>query len=116
MRRIGVAFCVSMTKEAQKLGRLLRDEGFETELVCCRVGAVDYDEVGLQKAHPERFAASCNPLAQAGLLNESKVDLIAMMGLCIGHDLIFQRECEAPVTTLVVKDRVLDHGPIAALR
>ena len=116
MKRIGVAFCVSMTKEAQRLGRLLRDEGFEAELVCCRVGSIDYDEVGLQKAHPDRFAASCNPLAQARLLNERKVDLIAMMGLCIGHDLIFQRECDAPVTTLVVKDRALDHSPIEALR
>ena len=116
MKRIGVAFCVSMTKEAQRLGRLLRDGGFEAELVCCRVGCIDYDEVGLQKAHPDRFAASCNPLAQARLLNERKVDLIAMMGLCIGHDLIFQRECDAPVTTLVVKDRALDHSPIEALR
>ncbi|HUX41668.1 MAG TPA: DUF1847 domain-containing protein [Rectinemataceae bacterium] len=116
LRRIGVAFCVSMTKEAQRLGRILREEGLEAELVCCRVGAIDYEEVGLVKAHPERFAASCNPVAQAKLLNERKVDLITMMGLCIGHDLIFQRECEAPVTTLVVKDRALDHHTIAALR
>ncbi|HUX38227.1 MAG TPA: DUF1847 domain-containing protein [Rectinemataceae bacterium] len=116
MRRIGVAYCVSMTKEAQKLGRILRDEGLESELVCCRVGAIEYGEVGLQKAHPERFAASCNPVAQARLLDERRVDLVAMMGLCIGHDLILQRECKAPVTTLVVKDRALDHHPIAALR
>lgn len=116
MKRIGVAFCVSMTKEAQRLGRFLREAGLEAELVCCRVGAIDYEEVGLVKAHPERFAASCNPIAQARLLNERKVDLIAMMGLCIGHDLILQRECEALVTTLVVKDRALDHHTIEALR
>jgi len=116
MRRIGVAFCVSMAKEAQRLGKILRTEGLNAELVCCRVGAVDYEEVGLVKAHPDRFAATCNPVAQARLLNERKVDLVAMMGLCIGHDLILQRESEAPVTTLVVKDRVLDHRPIEALR
>ena len=116
LRRVGVAFCVSMTKEAQRLGRILREAGLEAELVCCRVGAIDYEEVGLVKAHPERFAATCNPVAQAKLLNEREVDLVAMMGLCIGHDLILQRECAAPVTTLVVKDRALDHHTIEALR
>lgn len=116
LRRLGVAFCVSMTKEAQALGRLLEDEGLLAELVCCRVGAVDYEVIGLTKAHPERFAAICNPVAQAKLLNEAKVDLVVNMGLCIGHDLILQEEAEAPVTTLVVKDRALDHHPIAALR
>lgn len=116
MRKLGVAFCVSMTKEAQALGRILRGASLEAELVCCRVGAIDYEEVGLAKAHPERFAATCNPLAQARLLDEKGVDLVAMMGLCIGHDLILQRESRAPVTTLVVKDRALDHQPIAALR
>lgn len=116
MRRIGVAFCVSLVKEAQRLGRILREEGLEAELVCCRVGAIDYEEVGLSKAHPERFAATCNPVAQARLLDAKGVDLVAQMGLCIGHDLILQRESKAPVTTLVVKDRALDHHPIAALR
>jgi uncharacterized metal-binding protein len=116
MNRIGIAFCVSLTKEAQKLGKLLRERGLETELVCCRVGAIDYDEIGLSKAHPERFASACNPVAQAKLLNARKVDLVAQVGLCIGHDLILQRNCEAPVTTLVVKDRALDHHSVMALR
>jgi uncharacterized metal-binding protein len=115
-RRIGIAFCVSLTKESQKLGRMMREQGLETELVCCRVGAIDYDEIGLTKAHPERFAAICNPVAQAKLLNARAVDLVVQLGLCIGHDIILQRECAAPVTTLVVKDRVLDHHTIAALR
>jgi uncharacterized metal-binding protein len=116
MRRIGIAFCVSLTKEAQALGTRLRRQGFEVELVCCRVGAIDYDEIELPKAHPERFAAICNPVAQARLLDARNVDLVAQIGLCIGHDLILQRECSAPVTTLVVKDRVHDHHSVAALR
>lgn len=116
MDRIGVAFCVSLTEEAQRLGRILRQQGLQTELVCCRVGAIDYDEIGLPKAHPERFAAICNPIAQAKLLNARQVDLVAQIGLCIGHDLMLQRECTAPVTTLVVKDRALDHHSVAALR
>jgi uncharacterized metal-binding protein len=116
MRRIGVAFCVSMREEAQRLAARLEAEGLETALVCCRVGAVDQSALGLPKAHPDRFAATCNPVAQARLLDEAKVDLVAAVGLCLGHDLILQEESAAPVTTLVVKDRVHDHHPIRALR
>jgi uncharacterized metal-binding protein len=116
MRRVGVAFCVSLIREAQQLGRTLEAEGLEAALVCCRVGAVDSAEIGLPKAHPERFAAICNPVGQAKLLNAAKVELVAQVGLCIGHDLVLQEECEAPVTTVVVKDRALDHHPVLALR
>ena len=116
LRRIGIAFCVTLLREAQRLGRILRQEGFSTELVCCRVGAIDYDEIGLPKAHPERFAAICNPVAQARLFNQRSVDLVVQLGLCLGHDLMLQRESRAPVTTLVVKDRALDHHSVMALR
>ncbi len=116
MKRIGIAFCVSLLAESQRLAGILQSEGFETELVCCRVGAVDYDAIGLEKAHPDRFAAICNPVAQARLLDARNVDLVAQVGLCVGHDLVLQEECRAPVTTLVVKDRALDHHTIEALR
>ena len=38
-----------------------------------------------------------------------------MMGLCVGHDCLFYRHSEAPVTTLVAKDRVLANNPAGAL-
>lgn len=116
MRRIGIAFCVSMRVEAQRLAERLEAEGLESALVCCRVGAVDQSELGLAKANPERFAAICNPVGQARLLDEARVDLVVAIGLCLGHDLVLQEESVAPVTTLVVKDRVFDHSPIRALR
>jgi uncharacterized metal-binding protein len=116
MAKVGIAFCVSLLKEAQALGRMLEAGGLEAELVCCRVGAIDYSEIGLPKKHPEKFAAICNPVAQARLLNAKHVDLVAQVGLCMGHDLILQEECDAPVTTVVVKDRALDHDPVEALR
>jgi len=116
VKKLGIAFCVSMRKEAQRLAERMEAEGLETALVCCRVGAVDTAEVGLPKAAPERFTSTCNPAAQARLLDEARVDLVAAVGLCIGHDLVLQQESVAPVTTLVVKDRVHDHQPIAALR
>ena len=116
LERIGIAYCVSLVQESQRLGRMLAEAGFVPELVCCRVGAIDYDQIGLTKAHPERFAAICNPIGQARLFNERRVDLVVQLGLCLGHDLLLQRACDAPVTTLVVKDRVLDHHPVQALR
>ncbi len=115
-QRLGIAYCVTLTDEAQRLGCWLRQRGLQAELVCCRVGAIDYDEIGLPKAHPDKFAAICNPVAQARLLDARNVDLVVQLGLCIGHDLVLQEECRAPVTTLVVKDRVHDHHSIAALR
>jgi len=116
MKRVGIAFCVSMRKEAQRLAERLEADGLATALACCRVGAVDLAELGLPKPHPERFASTCNPVAQARLLDEARVELVAAVGLCLGHDLVLQEESVAPVTTLVVKDRALDHHPIRALR
>ncbi|GHV11626.1 hypothetical protein AGMMS49938_02650 [Fibrobacterales bacterium] len=57
----------------------------------------------------------CNPVMQAELLNEQKTDLNIIMGLCVGHDMLFSGASKAPVTTLVVKDRVLCHNPVGAL-
>ena len=38
-----------------------------------------------------------------------------MVGLCLGHDILFLRHCKAETTPLVVKDRALGHNPVAAL-
>lgn len=115
-QRVGIAFCVTLMKEAQKLAKLLEQHDISAIPVCCRVGAVDYSEIGLPKAHPDQFAAICNPVAQAKLLNLANVDLIVQVGLCLGHDIILQQTCTVPLTTLVVKDRVLDHHTVLALR
>ena len=57
----------------------------------------------------------CNPVLQARLLNEKQTELNVLVGLCVGHDTLFIRHSAAPVTTLIVKDRVLCHNPVAAL-
>jgi uncharacterized metal-binding protein len=57
----------------------------------------------------------CNPILQAKTLNEEHTELNVVIGLCVGHDSLFYKYSEAPVTTLVVKDRVLGHNPVAAL-
>lgn len=38
-----------------------------------------------------------------------------VIDLCAGYDSLFYKYSEAPVTTLIVKGRVLGHNPVAAL-
>ena len=49
------------------------------------------------------------------ILNEKDTDLNIVVGLCVGHDSLFYKYSEALCTTLVTKDRVLGHNPVAAL-
>ena len=48
-------------------------------------------------------------------LNAEKVDLVLIMGICLGHDILLQRNLQADSTTLLVKDRVFRHNPLLGL-
>ena len=63
----------------------------------------------------DQFESMCNPIAQAKVMNAENVDLAVVLGLCIGHDTLFLKYCQVPVTVLAVKDRVTGHNPLAAL-
>jgi uncharacterized metal-binding protein len=64
---------------------------------------------------PSKFEAACNPIVQAKLLNDARTDINIIVGLCVGHDMLFTMNSKAPVTTLIVKDRLLGHNPVIAL-
>jgi uncharacterized metal-binding protein len=64
---------------------------------------------------PLKFEAACNPVLQAQLLNNAGTDINIIVGLCLGHDMLFTMNSKAPVTTLIVKDRLLGHNPVIAL-
>jgi len=49
------------------------------------------------------------------ILNRMKTELNILMGLCMGDDVLFSKLSQAPVTTLVVKDRATYHNPVAPL-
>ena len=57
----------------------------------------------------------CNPILQAKQLNAGKTDLNVVIGLCVGHDSLFNKYSDALVTTLLTKDRVPEHSAAAAL-
>ena len=129
-KKLGVAFCIGLEKEAEMLCSIL-SQYFEVSSVCCKVCGIDKSYFELERLHndraahkgavagaeiePEEAEAMCNPIGQALILNREKTDLNLIMGLCIGHDILFTKYAEAPVTTLAVKDRVLAHNPLGAL-
>ena len=111
---LGVAFCIGFAEEAGILCDML-GKRFKVSSVCCKACGIEKEKLGLDKIEPDRVEAMCNPVAQATLLNRAGTEMNIILGLCIGHDMIFTRESEAPVTTFVVKDRVLAHNPVGAL-
>ena len=107
VRRIGIALCIGMTREANELKNRLSDQ-FEVISVDCkykRVKAADLlndDTIS---------GTSCNPAGQADFLAQNDTDLNISFGLCVGHDIVFNLKSKAPTTTLVVKDREHKNNP-----
>ena len=117
-KKLGIAFCIGFSKEAAVLVSILKHNGFEVESVACKNGAIPKEFLNLkdeEKVRPGTFEPMCNPIGQARLLNDTGTDFNIILGLCVGHDSLFIKYSEAPVTVLVVKDRVLGHNPAAAL-
>ncbi|MHA1410484.1 MAG: DUF1847 domain-containing protein [Candidatus Odinarchaeia archaeon] len=115
-KKIGIAFCIGLNEEAREITTILREYGFEVLPVVCKVGAIPKSKLGIPglRDSPSKEAA-CNPIGQAEILNKYGTDLNIIIGLCLGHDMIFTKFSEAPVTTLIVKDRVLCHNPAAVI-
>lgn len=109
--KIGVAYCVSVTKEAERLEAILANEGLIVEKVHCKYGKVPF--ANLVEGYK---GTSCNPAGQAKYLADKGTQLNIMMGLCVGHDMIFNQKSAAPVSPLVVKDRKLKHQTVNRLR
>jgi uncharacterized metal-binding protein len=113
-QRIGIAHCVGLTNEAHQLKKIL-DKKFEVHAICCKFTGTDKKEFNLTQIHPNRYEAICNPIGQALVLNDLKTDLNIIVGLCVGHDMLFTKYSEAPVTTFIVKDRVTGHNPAVTI-
>lgn len=117
-KKIGMATCIGLLDESERLSKILAAQGFEPVSVCCKAGSIDKLELGLaeaDKVRPGTFEPACNPIAQAEICNRMGTDMNIIVGLCVGHDMLFNKHSKAPVTTLIVKDRVTGHNPIAVL-
>jgi uncharacterized metal-binding protein len=117
-KKLGVAFCTGLAGEAGMLVTLLKNAGFDVVSVCCKVGGINKANIGIkdtEQIKPGQYESMCNPIVQAGILNKEQCDLDIMLGLCVGHDSLFIKYAEAPVTVFAVKDRLLGHNPLVAL-
>ena len=117
-RRLGIAFCSGLFREAEILHDVLIAHGFEVVSVVCKAGRVPKEEIGLadeDKVRPGGFESMCNPISQALFLNRAGTELNLMLGLCVGHDALFLKYADAYTTVLAVKDRLMGHNPLAAL-
>ncbi|MCL1956310.1 MAG: DUF1847 domain-containing protein [Fibromonadales bacterium] len=117
-KKIGIAACMGLIFEAKIFVKILKANGLDSFCAICKVGSIDKTEVGIPedlKVQKGCFEAICNPILQAKILAKQKTDLNVIIGLCVGHDSLFIKYSEAPVTTLITKDRVTGHNPAAAL-
>lgn len=107
VKRIGIAHCVGMTREAMALKARFSDQ-FEVYTVDCKYAKIK----GSELLNDETVkGTSCNPAGQADFLAQNNTDLNISFGLCVGHDIMFNMKSKAPTTTLVVKDREHKHNP-----
>jgi len=85
VKRIGIAHCVGMTREATSLKERLSDK-FEVYTVDCKFGKINGAEL-LQDETVK--GTSCNPAGQADYLAQNNTELNISFGLCVGHDIMF---------------------------
>ena len=109
-KRIGIAHCVTFPKEAEAVKQFLSDE-FEVYSIDCKCGHITKHEM----LGCEGKSIMCNPAGQAEYLEDNNTELNISMGLCVGHDMVFNQKSASPVSTLVVKDRVSKHNPLESI-
>lgn len=119
-KKIGIAFCGRMVEEGRIFNEILRENGFTPISANCKVGGYGPEDlaptqsISIESIHA-RPMATCNPIGQAELLNMQDTDFNVLIGLCVGHDSLFFKYAKAPCTVLVVKDKMMNHNPVADL-
>ena len=109
-KTIGLANCVMFTRETKAIQKFLSKD-FTVYSVNCKHGRLREDE--LLQNNNERII--CNPAGQAEFLTSKKCDLNISLGLCVGHDMVFNEQSQAPVTTVFTKDFTNNNNPAIAV-
>lgn len=110
-QKLGLAFCIGLSKEAAIIEKILLNHGFDVESIVCKVGGVSRKLIGIENCE----TPMCNPIIQAQYLNKKETELNILVGLCVGHDSLFFKYSNALVTVFAVKDRVLAHNSMGAI-
>ena len=112
--KIGFAACTAFSSELAIITKLFAAAGLKTVTAGCTIGGKSAEARGLPELKGYVNSA-CNPLAQAAILNKAGTQLNFIVGLCMGHDMLFTQRSDALVSTLIVKDRLMGNNPAAAL-
>jgi uncharacterized metal-binding protein len=112
---IGLASCVALINELGLVAQLFTGAGFDVVSSACQIGTVSPEDRGVNYDNIDRRHMFCNPIAQAEICNVAGTQLNFILGLCLGHDILFTRHSKAPASVLIVKDRVTGHNPAAVL-
>ena len=87
-RKLGIAFCAALRSEAAVLNTILENRGFDVTSVCCTVGGLPVETVGLtdgdKPVEPGTWQSMCNPITQASVLNDVGTEFKIAVGLCQG--------------------------------
>ncbi len=120
--KIGLPYCIGLQDEANKVAEILDKYELNPISVVCKSGSVEKSELDVpdgdrltSKTGYLIGSVSCDPVGQALYLNEENTDLNVIVGLCVGHDVTFTEYSNAPVTTLIAKDRPTSHNPASVL-
>ena len=112
IKKVGIAICASMLWQGEEFAKLMKLAGLEPCMVNCMAGGMSKEEMGV----PEEWTVpACNPIVQAEILNKEGTEFNFIYGLCIGHDTLFIQHSKAPVSVVLVKDRVTVNNPGAVL-
>ena len=103
--RLGIAFCIGLAEEAAVAEKVF-SQYCEVESVCCKVCGIPKSALGQPTLRDGADESICTPVGQAEVLNRAGTELNLMMGLCVGHDVLFIRHSAADVSPFIVKDRV----------
>ncbi|NJK85461.1 MAG: DUF1847 domain-containing protein [Bacteroidales bacterium] len=98
--------------EGSRNGQAVPLRFIEVHTVDCKCGKVTkFEMLGI-----EGKGIMCNPAGQASYLENHNTELNISMGLCVGHDMVFNQKSNAPVSVLLVKDRITKHNTIESIK
>ena len=109
-KTIGLANCVMFNRETKVIEEYLSKD-FNVHKVNCKYGRITRGDL----FNDGGSRVICNPAGQAEFLNDNETDMNLSIGLCVGHDMIFNCQSKAPVTTIFTKDFTNDNDPSVAV-
>jgi len=109
VKKIGIAHCIMFRSEAQTISKYLSKD-FKVYTVDCKYGNLSRKEL-----LGSGGGTLCNPGGQAEYLNSKNCEMNISIGLCVGHDMIFNKCSKGYVTNLFSKDFTNGNDTEAAL-